>query len=164
MSSPILDAACVLLDTTGLPWQRLRHPPAIDAAALAEARGLPITAGVKALVLKVRGDYVLLAVRAHERTDNRAVRRALAAQKLRFARPEELTALGLVRGQIPPIGRPLMPFDLIADPGVLEGEVVAFTAGSAVDSIVMATADWRAVAAPRVAPLVARPHQQDPPK
>ena len=72
-----------------------------------------------------------------------------------FARPEELAALGLVRGQIPPIGRPLLPFDLVADPGVLEGEVVAFTAGSAADSIVMATADWRAVAAPRVAPLVA---------
>ncbi len=155
MNRPLFDAARALLDASGRPWRRLRHPPAADAAALAAARGLPVSAGVKALLMKVRGDYVLLAVRAHQRTDNRAVRRALGAQKLRFARPEELAALGLVRGQIPPIGRPLLPFDLVADPGVLEGEVVAFTAGSAADSIVMATADWRAVAAPRVAPLVA---------
>ena len=104
--------------------------------------------------MKVRGDYVLLAVRAHERTANRAVRRALRAQKLRFARPEELAALGLVRGQIPPIGRPLLPFEVVADRGVLEGELVAFTAGSATDSIVMATDDWRALAAPRVADLI----------
>ena len=56
----------------------------------AAARGLPVSVGLKALVFKIKGSFTVLALRADQEVDNRSVRRALRAQKLRFARLEEL--------------------------------------------------------------------------
>ncbi len=130
--SPLLDRVRALLEDAGAPYRHLRHPEARTTEALAAARGMPVSAGVKALVFTIKGRYTVLALRADRETDNRRVRRALGAQKLRFARLEELAAR------------------LVADAGVLEGDVVAFTAGSATDSLVMAAADWARVARPEV--------------
>jgi prolyl-tRNA editing enzyme YbaK/EbsC (Cys-tRNA(Pro) deacylase) len=148
--SPLLDRVRALLEDAGAPYRHLRHPEARTTEALAAARGMPVSAGVKALVFTIKGRYTVLALRADRETDNRRVRRALGAQKLRFARLEELAALGLVPGQVPPFGEPVLPARLVADAGVLEGDVVAFTAGSATDSLVMAAADWARVARPEV--------------
>ncbi len=143
-----LDSVLMLLEGAGVQYRHIRHPPARDAGALAAARGLPISAGVKALVLRARGRYAVLALRADRRADNRLLRRALGAQKLRFARLEELAALGLAPGQVPPLGEPVLPARLLADEGIWGGEVVAFTAGTHTDSLVLATADWARLAAP----------------
>ena len=139
----------------GVTVDHRQHPPATTTEALAAARGLPISAGVKALVMKIRGSLTVVALRADQPMDNRRVRQFLASQKLRFARPEELAALGLAPGQVPPFGEPLLPLPLVADEGILAGPTVAFTAGTHTDSLVVATADWVRVARPRLVALTA---------
>ena len=133
----------------GVPHQHLRHPPAETAVALSRVRGLPVSVGCKALLMKVGSAFTVVALRADRTMDNRAFRHAVGAQKLRFATREELWALtGCVPGQLPPFGHPVLPFRLVADRSVLDHDTVAFTAGTHTDSIVMATADWLAVARP----------------
>ena len=110
--------------------------------------------GVKALLMKTRREWVVIAVRAHQRTDNRKVRHALRAQKLRFAKREELAGFGLVPGQVPPFGEPILPFRLVADRGIETRKEVAFTAGTNTDSIVMSTSDWQRLSRPEFFDLV----------
>ena len=153
MSEDLLQQTVALLEQSGRPYTRLRHASATDGIALSQARGMPRSDGVKALLMKVRDAFILLALRAHQRTDNRTVRHALGAQRLRFARTAELRSWGLVPGQIPPIGHPLLPFDLVADVEVFNQERVVFTAGSSTDSFVIGTEDWRAIARPMVTRL-----------
>ncbi len=146
----LLAATLALLEREGLPYERRRHPAGASTEELARLRGLPVSAGVKALLMKIRGELTLIALRSDRRTDNRTVRRALSSQKLRFARPEELEQYGLVPGRIPPIGPPLLPFRLVADRGVLEQDLVAFTAGTNTDSLLMPTRDWLSLARPEL--------------
>ncbi len=57
---------------------------------------------------------------------------------------------GLVPGAVPPFGEPILGFELFADGKVgAEHGRVALNAGSLTHSIVMATADWIAVAQPK---------------
>ena len=149
----ILAAVLALLRQEAVPFEHLRHAEASSTEALAAARGLPIRCGVKALVMKIRGELTVVALRADQAMDNRMVRRSLRSQKLRFARREELEALGLRPGQVPPLGRPVLPLRLVADEGVLAGERVAFTAGTWTDSLVLETEDWVRVASPEIAQL-----------
>ena len=137
-----------LLEGESVSHRLCVHEPGDTAVAIAEARGTPLELGVKALLMKTRKEWVLIAVRAHQRTNNRAVRHALRAQKLRFATREELAGYGLQPGQVPPFGEPILPFRLVADRDVLALPELAFTAGSNTESIVMATSDWQALASP----------------
>ena len=146
----LLDQICARLDARDMTYRRLDHESGETAVAIAEARGTPLELGVKALLMKTRKEWVLIAVRAHQRTDNRAVRHALGSQKLRFATREELASYGLQPGQVPPFGEPFLPFRLIADRDVLALPELAFTAGSNTESVVMATSDWQALAGPEV--------------
>jgi prolyl-tRNA editing enzyme YbaK/EbsC (Cys-tRNA(Pro) deacylase) len=144
----LLKQVCLLLDEAAVAYRRAQHAPGETAEAIATARGTPLEMGVKALLFKIRSDWVLNSVRAHQRTDNRKVRHALKSQKLRFATREELASHGLAPGQVPPFGRPVLPFRLVADRGVLDLPELAFTAGSNSESVFMATEDWLELAAP----------------
>jgi len=143
-----MSAVCSLLDDAGVDYRSVSHAPGETAAAIAMARGTPLELGVKALLMKIRKEWVLIAVRAHQRTDNRKVRHVLKSQKLRFASRAELASHGLRPGQVPPFGKPVLPFRLVADHGVLDLPELAFTAGSNAESIFMATQDWVQLAEP----------------
>ena len=146
----ISSRVCALLDEASVPYRLMPHPSGETAEAIAVARGTPLELGVKALLMKIRAEWVLIAVRAHQRTDNRKVRHALKSQKLRFATREELAGHGLAPGQVPPFGHPVLPFRLVADRGVLDLPELAFTAGSNTESVFMTTQDWLEVARPEL--------------
>ena len=152
-NTKLLDPVRALLDEGRVPHRLLHHAAAHTTQEFASARNAPVSLGVKALLLKVQGEWVVIALRAHQRLDNRVLRKALGAQKLRFASREELTAHRLAPGQIPPLGQPVLPFRLIADTRVLAEPQLAFTAGTHTDSIIMATTDWQRVAQPQLLPL-----------
>jgi len=149
----VLERTLAWLASEGIAVEHRVHAPGETSEALAALRGEPLHHGVKALVMKIRGELTVLAVRSHERTDNSTVRRVLRSQKLRFARREELEDHGLVPGRIPPFGRPLLPFRLVADEGLRDYPVVAFTAGTNTDSLLISTQDWIRVAGPELYPL-----------
>ena len=149
----LLERTLTWLAEEGVAVEHRRHAAATSSEHIAELRGAPLSHGVQALRMKIRGELTLVCVRSDRRTDNPTVRRVLRSQKLRFARAEELEAHGLVAGRIPPIGRPLLPFRLVADEGVLDEPVVAFTAGTSTDSLLIPTEDWMRAARPELFPL-----------
>jgi prolyl-tRNA editing enzyme YbaK/EbsC (Cys-tRNA(Pro) deacylase) len=144
-----------LLTEAGIAFRQLHHEPTPTSADAARVRGEPISSGAKALLLKADDQFRLFVLPGDRRLDSAAVKRQLRLDRLRFASPEELLAqTGLIPGSVPPFGRPILPFDLVADESIgLIHPTVAFNAGSVTDSIIMAAADWLRVARPVRLPI-----------
>jgi len=152
---PVHERLVQHLVAAGVAFRQLRHEPTPTSADAARARGEPIGCGAKALLLKTDEQFRLFVLPADRRLDSARVKQALGLARLRFASKEELLALtGLVPGAVPPFGRPILPFELLADPGVgATYPHVAFNAGSLTDSVIMAAADWERVARPVRLPI-----------
>jgi Ala-tRNA(Pro) deacylase len=143
------------LAEAGVAFRQLHHEPTPTSADSARVRGEPIGSGAKALLLKADESFRLFVLPGDRRLDSGSIKRQLGLDRLRFATPEELLErTGLIPGSVPPFGRPILPFELIADDSI--GKTypnVAFNAGSVTDSIIMAAADWMRVAGPVLMPL-----------
>jgi Ala-tRNA(Pro) deacylase len=143
------------LTEQGAGFRELHHEPTPTSADSARARGSPLGSGLKALLLKADDRFILFALPGDRRLDSASAKRQLGAGRLRFATPSELLELtGLVPGAVPPFGRPILPFDLVAD--VTVGSVypqVAFNAGSLTDSIIMPSGEWDRIARPARLPI-----------
>ena len=132
-----------LLDASGIAYRTLRHEPTRTSEESAAVRGEPLKNGAKALVLKVDDTFRLFVLSAARRLDAGAIRRHFGARRSRFATADELMKMtGLVPGSVPPFGRPILDLDAFVDPSVLERERIAFNAGSLIDSVIMAAADY----------------------
>lgn len=141
------------LDEAGATYRVVEHRPVHTAAEAARARGTPLEIGAKAIVFKTDDVFRLFVLPAVRELSSRRIRRGLGVSRTRFASGEELAELtGLEPGCVPPFGAPLLPLELIADPPLVDLEEIAFTAARHDRSIVMAAADWRRVAAPRLVP------------
>ena len=151
MDQSHLQRLLALLDATGLPYLHTRHPPATGSAHIAQLRGAERSLGVKSMLVKADKTFLLACLRTNRELDNRALRRGLGVSKLRFARREELAELtgGLVPGQVPPVGEPLLPLPLVADESVWGQARMAFTCGTHTDSIELDVGDWARLANPR---------------
>ena len=147
-----------LLRAAAVSFEVLRHPLVRTAREAARARGLPLSAGIKALVVKADGEFVLLALPADRTLSSRFLRHHLGARRTRFADAGELARLtGLEPGSIPPFGAPVLDLELHADRTLARDRRVAFTPGRADRSILLAAADWLRVARPRLLELTAAP-------
>ena len=150
MTGTLLTAIRRLLQQHDKPFRELHHAPTKTSEDSARVRGEPLAIGGKALAMKVDGEFALFVISAARRLDSAALRKALDTRRLRFATTEELrTRTGLVSGDVPPFGPPILPFPLHADESIFENERIAFNAGSLTDSIIMTVADWADVAQPR---------------
>lgn len=147
---PVHERLVQLLAAAGVAYRQLHHEPTPTSADAARARNEPIGCGAKALLLKTDDRFRLFVLPADRKLDSALVKQQLRLDRLRFASREELLALtGLVPGSVPPFGEPILPFELLADPGI--GAVypqLAFNAGRLTDSIIMSAADWERVARP----------------
>jgi prolyl-tRNA editing enzyme YbaK/EbsC (Cys-tRNA(Pro) deacylase) len=149
--NPVLDAIRRLLAESGVPFREVQHAPTFTSEESAKARGEELRTGGKALLLKTDDVFRLFVLPADRKLDSAAVKRHLGVKKTRFATADELKELtGLVPGCVPPFGPPVLPFELFVDEAIRANERIAFNAGSLTDSIVMATADYLAVAKPAV--------------
>ncbi len=149
MELDILQSIRELLDAHGVTYRLIHHQPTYTSAQSAAVRGESLRIGGKAILMKTGETFRLFVVSAEFRVDSKAIKRHLGIASLRFANSDELLELtGLVPGSVPPFGRPILPFDLYADPSVFENERIAFNAGSLTDSIVMSAADYRHLAQP----------------
>jgi Ala-tRNA(Pro) deacylase len=150
MSDDVLNRIRALLNSAGAAYREIEHAPTRNSEESARARGEPLSVGAKALLLRTDEVFRLFVLPADRKLDSAALKRHFGAKSLRFATPEELLALtGLAPGSVPPFGEPIFSFELFADETVgAEHGRVAFNAGSLTHSIVMAAADWEAVAQP----------------
>ncbi len=138
------------LDGSGRPWRRIEHGRITSAEQAALVRGTPLQIGGKTLVFKVRQSFALAVVPGDCRVDNRALRKALGAQRIRFASAGELAAtIGLEPGSIPPFGEPIFPYPLLVDKTLASREAIAFTVARHTVSAVMSMEDYLALAKPQ---------------
>jgi Ala-tRNA(Pro) deacylase len=146
------------LQTLSMPYREVHHAPTFTSEESARARGEDLRVGGKALLMKVGDTFRLFVLSASLKADSAAIRERFGVRKIRFATADELRELtGLVPGSVPPFGKPILPFELYADPSVTEKERIAFNAGSLEDSIVLAVEDWLRAAEPTVFPFSVAP-------
>jgi prolyl-tRNA editing enzyme YbaK/EbsC (Cys-tRNA(Pro) deacylase) len=138
------------LAAAGVAYRVLEHAPARTSAEAAAARGTPIQAGAKALVVRADARPVHLVLRADRRVDNARLRALLGARRLRFVGLDELATLtGCVPGGVPPFGN-LFGLEVLVDEELTRCEEIAFNAGSRTVSITMRCADFLRLAGARV--------------
>lgn len=129
------------LREAGVAFEIFEHAPVHTSEEAARARGTRLEEGAKALVVRAEDRYVHLVLPAHLKADNALLRALLGTRKLRFATPEELSALtGCAPGAVPPFGN-LFGLPVFVDEELCRNERVAFNAGSNSVSVTMRRGD-----------------------
>jgi Ala-tRNA(Pro) deacylase len=145
---PLTQRLVALLEEGGARFKLMRHEPVSTSEEAARVRGTPLEQGAKALVFRADGQAVLLVLPASRRIDSRAFKRAFGVRDLRMVSPDELRDLtGLEVGAVPPFGN-LLDLPTYVDERLLDLPQISFNAGSRSVSVVMATDDYRRLAAP----------------
>ena len=117
------------LTAAGVAFAVLRHAPVFTSEEAAAVRGVPLSSGAKALVVKAGEAFVLLVVPADRKLDSKKARAALGVKNTRFATSEEVEQLtGLQPGSIPPFGS-LFGLATTCDPALGANETINFNAG-----------------------------------
>jgi Ala-tRNA(Pro) deacylase len=138
------------LDETLTPRREIHHEATRTSKESAEARGDSMRLGGKALVIKIGDAFHLMVLSAERSLDSARVKEHFGVKKFRFATTEELVALDLVPGAVPPLGEPILPIALHVDPSVLANSVIAFNAGSLTESIILGIDDYIRLSRPHV--------------
>lgn len=148
----IHEAIYNLLRQTCVVYKEIQHGPVRTSREAALARGDDeVGMGGKALVLKVGEEFRLFVLSGALKIDQSAVKEYFRVKKFRFASHNEVYELtGLAVGTIPPFGRPILNFELFADPSILSKKKIGFNAASLTQSIVMSVDDWVKIAKPAV--------------
>jgi Ala-tRNA(Pro) deacylase len=136
------------LAEAGVPFTVLRHEPVYTSEQAAAVRGVPLSSGAKALVVKAGERFAILVIPADRKLDSRKARAALGVKAIRFATKEEVLQLtGLEPGSIPPFGS-LFGLPTYVDPALVMNESINFNAGDHCISIQMSHADYIAAERP----------------
>lgn len=151
MTASMFEEICSWLNSRSIAFKQVHHGPTQTSEASALARGVDLSIGGKALILKLDNSFKLCVLSAARKLDSAALKKHFGAKKLRFADKEELLELtGLVPGSVPPFGKPFIDLELLVDKSILQNEMIAFNAGSLTDSIIMSVQDYVKVANPLV--------------
>lgn len=131
------------LSQNAVTFRELDHEPAYTCEDSAKFRGEDLAIGGKTLLFKDKKSFKLFVISASLQVDSNKVRKILSSSKLRFASAEELMDLcGVVKGALPPFGRPIQDFDLYIDESIKENDYIAFNAGLLTKSIIFKTSDY----------------------
>lgn len=141
--SPLPEKIKSYLDQQGVDYQKYTHPPADTCELAAKLRQTDLAIGGKSLFVKAKKTFSIFTLSAAQQADSNKMRKILKSQKLRFASPEELWELvGVTKGSLPPLGRPLLPFDLYLDKSFIHQKQIAFNAGISTLSFVLTMDDY----------------------
>jgi len=139
------------LTSQSIEFEEVHHKPTKTSEESAKARGVDLSIGGKALVLKIDDSFKLFVLSAAKKLDSGALKKYFGAKKLRFAYKDELMEItGLVPGSVPPFGKSLIDLELFVDNSIVKNEQIAFNAGSLTDSIIMSVQDYLKVANPTI--------------
>ena len=144
-----------LLDAHGATYRLIDHPPEGRTEVVSPMRGNRLSQAAKCIVLMAKigkkvTRHVLAVVAGDARVDLNAVKALLGATYVSFASPDVAERLaGSVVGTILPFA-----FDpgleLVVDPTLLANDELYFNAARLDRSMALRTADYLALAAPRV--------------
>jgi Ala-tRNA(Pro) deacylase len=153
MSASVFERLHERLQSAGIAFTVLRHQPVYTSEEAAAVRGVPLSSGAKALVLKAGEAFVLAVVPADRKLDSKKARTALGSRSVRFATREEVEQLTeLQPGSIPPFGS-LFNLPTWCDPALADNSSINFNAGDHAISVQMTCADYVALERPTLTPL-----------
>lgn len=153
---PTYDRLIALLDEKGARYRVIEHPPEGRTELIGAIRGNPLSQSAKCIIVMLKIDkkttrFVLVVVPGDARVDFDALKTLYGAAHCSFASVENAEKFG---GSA--VGT-ILPFsfhpdlELVADPRILETTEIFFNAARLDRSLCLATEDYKAVAAPRVA-------------
>jgi prolyl-tRNA editing enzyme YbaK/EbsC (Cys-tRNA(Pro) deacylase) len=150
MPESVFDQVQARLTRAGVEFTVLRHEPVFTSEQAAAVRGVALSSGAKALILKAGGSFVMVVVPADRKLDSKKARSALGVKELRFATREEVEQITTLQpGSIPPFGS-LFNLKTYCDPALAENANINFNAGDHSISIQMSYAAYVAVESPIV--------------
>lgn len=152
-----------LLDSGGVPYRLIDHPPEGRTDLASALRGHELSAAAKCMVVALRFPgrdapepetrHVVAVVPGDSRVNLKAVRRLYGAADARLAQAEVAEDLsGCVVGSIMPFSFDAR-LDVVADPRLLDSEHVYFNAARLDRSVELRADDYANAAAPRFAPI-----------
>jgi Ala-tRNA(Pro) deacylase len=148
MSASVFDRLEEKLTAAGVAFTVTRHAPVFTSEEAAAIRGVALSSGAKALIVKAAEAFVLLVVPADRKLDSKKARTHLGVKGLRFASREEVMQLtGLEPGSIPPFGS-LFNLPTRCDPALAINERINFNAGDHCISVSMSCSDYLLVEQP----------------
>lgn len=106
MSETPVTPATRALDDAGIDYRITHHGRVSSAEEAAAARGIPVDALAKSLVVRVsEGEYVVVLIPADRSLDYPKLRALLGVRRLTMPPPDEAQAVtGYARGTITPLG------------------------------------------------------------
>jgi Ala-tRNA(Pro) deacylase len=146
------------LDSAGVTYRVLEHPPEGRTDAVSALRGHPVAYAAKCLVVMVKigkkqTRYVLAVVPGDARLDLAAVKALLGGSYTGFAGTDKAEELaGTATGTVLPFSHDER-LELVADPSLLAAPELFFNAARLDRSIALSPTDWAAVARPRFAAI-----------
>eukprot|EP00533_Pseudo-nitzschia_delicatissima_P013111 CAMPEP_0197281558 /NCGR_PEP_ID=MMETSP1432-20130617/22930_1 /TAXON_ID=44447 /ORGANISM="Pseudo-nitzschia delicatissima, Strain UNC1205" /LENGTH=186 /DNA_ID=CAMNT_0042748375 /DNA_START=192 /DNA_END=752 /DNA_ORIENTATION=+ len=155
------------LDQNEIEYKTVHHEETLTSEDSARVRGVPLSTGGKALLLKIdetiQSYFCLFVMSASRKLNSKAIKKEFKkldkpVKSTRFATADELAKItnGLVPGCVPPFGKPILKIagdydvylELYVDTSIQENEVIAFNAGSLTDSVIMSANDYIRVSQP----------------
>jgi Ala-tRNA(Pro) deacylase len=153
MSATVFERVQARLTEAGIAFGVLRHAPVYTSEEAAAVRGVALSSGAKALVVKAGDEFVMFVVPADRKLDSKKARAALGVKSTRFGSREEVEQLtGLQPGSIPPFGS-LFGLSTACDPALGDNASINFNAGDHGISVALTCADFLAVERPTLLPL-----------
>lgn len=137
------------LEENSVTYKEVEHEVAPTCELSAKLRGEKIEIGGKTLLFKDKKGFRLFVISAALQVDSNKVRKILGSQRLRFATEDELMSkCSVVKGALPPFGRPLQDFDLYIDESIFQNEMIAFNAGVLTKSFILKIEDYKKLVEP----------------
>ena len=138
------------LNAAGIEFNVMHHEPVFTSEQAAAIRGVSLSSGAKALVVKAGDKFVMLVVPADRKLDSKKARGSLGVKAIRFATGDEVLELtSLKPGSIPPFGS-LFNLPTYVDPALAGNPEINFNAGDHAISIRMSHDNYIKAESPAV--------------
>ena len=140
------------LDNAGVKYEVVEHPAvytAQEVAAVTRVKGKEL---VKAVMVKVDGELVMLALPATRKINFEVLREILGGKKVILAHEEEFSSLfpDCDTGAMPPLGN-LYNVTTLVDQSLAEDKEIVFNAGTHHDIIKISFEDFKRIEKPKMA-------------
>ncbi len=148
--SEVFEKIKQLLDAQKVQYTLTEHEPVRTSIEAAQIRGVDLSTGAKAMVVKANNQYYLIVIPADRKIDWKLVKSLLNTKEIRFATEEEAEQVTQVKmGSVPPFGN-ILGLPTYFDQLIRDKETVHFNPGSLRHSIGMKAADLIRLVSPTI--------------
>jgi len=139
------------LDSHNIKYVTIRHSPAYTAQAIAASAHISGKELAKTVMVKIDGEMAMAVLPASYQVDLEMMREAVGADVVEVATEAEFEGLfpGCEVGAMPPFGN-LFGMEVYSAKRLAEDEEIAFNAGSHIELIKLAYADFEQLVRPTV--------------